>query len=322
MRQYLHIGSCDCTDCAPEASLRWALDATLPLLVEKAEFEDPFKTDELALAATLSLAFNVASDDAYAMLMGAMQPPVDLRVLDETLNKSSERMRELITVAVAAEVLEILQTAARNGALDATVNAAPARRVQDRPSGPPPPVFAGAPMASRVVDSTLESVKHYAQKYFDTVLRPGIQSRITTVLENTPVTDVPSAAALQSAVTKAFKAQGYWKTVANAAVSRVYHYAFLKTAQLSGYRGYKWVSVVDTRTSEVCLTLNGLEFWVADAVNTLESMAATEDPEAATKLMPWRNSVETTGLSAPELRAAGYVVPPAHPHCRSTLVAV
>jgi hypothetical protein len=64
----------------------------------------------------------------------------------------------------------------------------------------------------------------------------------------------------------------------------------------------------------------GTEFWIADAVNLIERAAFSDDPEAASRIMPWRQAGEVKDKNAQELRDLGFLVPPAHPHCRSTLL--
>lgn len=315
-----HVGICTCRACEPEASLLWAMDSTMPFLAVRATFEDPFEAEEMALAAVLAATFDSASEDSRALLLASLSPPVDLRLFEAAIDESRSLLKAVATSVLLEDVRSIIWRTLGFGAADAETSASPQDRLRNRPVSGQPSALRDSPMAVRVADNVVDSVQFYANGYFDNVLLPTIRMRVLEILDATGPTSVPDSLMLQRAVNRAFTQRGYWRMLSNAATSRAYHYGLLKTASLLGRRGYRWHTVVDNRTSAVCLTMNGLEFWVTDAINALEGMAATGDPQAATKLMPWRAPEEIQGQSAVDLRAAGLLVPPAHPHCRSTLV--
>lgn len=256
--------------------------------------------------------------DVLASISGNYDP----RRLEEVLGANLPRMQRLFSREVEQSVRETLEKTMRLGFLDAVYSIAPADRVSNRSVSSVTYNLNESPSAKRVLESSVASLGYYVNRYYPETLLPSLRNSLAQIVSATSVTDVVDAAKVAVAVDKAFTVKGYWQILSSAAVSRVYHYGYLKTAQLNGKRAYRWHTVVDSSTSDVCLGLHGQEFWIADAVNMLESVAMTDDPEAATKLMPWRTPADVGGADAANLRLAGVSVPPAHPHCRSTLVTV
>lgn len=283
---------------------------------------DPFLSSELAIFGVLYAAFEDTASLVKQALINELTGGYDPRKIEETLSANLLRMQRVLSPDLQSSVRETLNAALKAGFTDSLNSARPADRVSARPLITASYELNNTPSARRVVDSAVESVAHYANKYYGDALIPSLRVAIFKVVEGTSATSTVDVALIASAIEKAFSVKAYWRVLSNAAASRVYHYGYLKTAQLNGKRAYQWHTVVDSSTSDVCLGLHGQEFWIADAVNLIESVAMTDDPEAATKLMPWRTPDNAGGADAANLRLAGVSVPPAHPHCRSTLVTV
>lgn len=133
-----------------------------------------------------------------------------------------------------------------------------------------------------------------------------------------------------------------WDVLASDAVGRT-----RSLVQLSSYRDavldrYRWVSVQDERTTEICQFLDGQVFSVGLALSRFEQMEAS--PGSIRELQPWlrRRGAEVHArvgtrshvvarlegnrpqpvMAAAELQSLGIGSPPAHALCRATTVAV
>lgn len=89
---------------------------------------------------------------------------------------------------------------------------------------------------------------------------------------------------------------------------------------------YEIVEVMDSHTCEYCKHMNGKKFSVAESFSKVEDMDFG-DGSILRERFPFVTSVfkkpeEMDGLSASELSAKGVSMPPYHPSCRGTIVAV
>ena len=85
-----------------------------------------------------------------------------------------------------------------------------------------------------------------------------------------------------------------------------------------GYRAYRLDAVIDSRTTEVCRSLNGKEFWLADAVARLEKLARVA-PEEIAEQSPWLALEDVDGMDSAALSKNGILTPPFHANCRTTM---
>lgn len=119
------------------------------------------------------------------------------------------------------------------------------------------------------------------------------------------------------------KSEPYFGIVANVATSRAYHYGMLDTARTLKYTGFRFVAVLDKRTSRICRAMNGKTFWIADALTLLDKVAsAGDDVERVKKLTPWVDASDVAGKSTAALSKMGVMVPPLHPKCRSSVIPI
>jgi hypothetical protein len=171
-----------------------------------------------------------------------------------------------------------------------------------------------------IVDGITKAAGYYTNGFFNKQIVPEIQAMIQEFLSNpTDPLASPDLAPLRALIDARFKSVPYWRVVANAAASRGYHWGYLKAAQQSSLTGYELVAVIDSRTSEICLELNGKKFWIADALAVMEPAVLSDDPEAVKQAMPWQKASDVKNLSVDELRALGCLVPPFHGNCRTTI---
>lgn len=148
-------------------------------------------------------------------------------------------------------------------------------------------------------------------------------------------------------------ASSYWRMLAGVHANNVRGYANLGALEQEGIRTYRFEAVLDERTSEVCRFMHGRTFDVRVALDSIESAINADTPEEMANAQPWvqssggsiyirsgenkvtlatveepgkgvagRVGVYSTEYSDEELAALGVLVPPLHPHCRSTIVAV
>lgn len=148
-------------------------------------------------------------------------------------------------------------------------------------------------------------------------------------------------------------ARTYWRVLSSVHANNVRGFANLGALDDSGIRTYRFEAVLDERTSEVCRFMHGRTFDVRVALDNIEAAVNAATPEEMAAAQPWvqssggriyirsgdkRTDIATieepgkgvagrvgtysTEFSDDELAALGVVVPPLHPHCRSTIVAV
>lgn len=152
-------------------------------------------------------------------------------------------------------------------------------------------------------------------------------------------------------------ARSYWNTVAAIHMTRARSWGQLATFTEAGIDRYVWESVLDEVTSEVCRFMHGKVFEVESAVDRYKQVEASPYPTDVEDLQPWVKQgvtadgqqylfTETRGqthmlaqvtkpgygkqdrvgkyaraASSSRLQSLGIDSPPAHPNCRSTLVA-
>src|SRR4029077_2571112 len=81
------------------------------------------------------------------------------------------------------------------------------------------------------------------------------------------------------------------------------------------------------RTSKICRELNGRVFEVDRSLDYMDSVLQATDPESLKSLAPFVDGSNAgihrlEKMSDEELQAAGVMVPPFHPNCRTILVMV
>lgn len=123
---------------------------------------------------------------------------------------------------------------------------------------------------------------------------------------------------------------GYSEILVANAANRGRNMAFLSSFADAGIERFRWNSVLDERTSEVCTFLNGREFAVETGTKLMGEVSDAETPAEVKEITPWRSEgqLRTTAGKGPtstqnaRLAAAGVMVPPAHGRCRSVIEAV
>lgn len=178
----------------------------------------------------------------------------------------------------------------------------------------------GMPSVASVHAGIVRAARYSTNRYFNDIVLPTIIRRIDALLEGAAPTDVPDFADIREGLYQRLRSVPYWRVVASAAASRAYHYGYLRAAQARGRLAYRWKAVLDERTSAICRHMNGKEFSVAEAVSLLERAAAEEDIAGVKRVLPWLRMAEVNGMTKDQLRARGFMVPPAHGLCRSTIV--
>lgn len=114
---------------------------------------------------------------------------------------------------------------------------------------------------------------------------------------------------------------------ANLTTSRLVSFGFLSEAADSGVLRYKLQAVMDDKTSDICISLDGREFEVQQSLDYMQRVLETVDPESLKIISPFVSGSASSidrmdGMTDEELQAAGIMVPPFHVHCRTILVLV
>lgn len=151
------------------------------------------------------------------------------------------------------------------------------------------------------------------------------------------------------------RSKSYWEVSATAFLNRARTSTQLNSFEEAGIRRYRFVAVLDQRTTDICRFMDGRVFNVSDALDVQRKAEALDDPDEIRDLQPWvyqgseggrpilyyekkgerrrvayidasgvgakdERGLFSEALDAAALRKAGILVPPLHPKCRSTIV--
>lgn len=257
--------------------------------------------EELAIAAVLGAALAKKSG-AFISDVEDLLRREDFGRLDDRIRVAKNEMDEIFTDTVEEKVYRSVSAEMDKGALMAGFEL----------------VFKDTPSRGAVLDGMVASTKYYTNNYFNSFVVPSLQEAVQKhfMLGSGGAEEF---AEIQELLKSRLKSVPYWRTVANVAASRSYHYGMLKAGSLGGMRGYRLWNPMDARTSAVCKSLYMKEFWLADAVSLVERTAGAESAEEVKHLQPWLSAKQVEGLSSSELASRGVMVPPFHGLCRTTL---
>lgn len=110
----------------------------------------------------------------------------------------------------------------------------------------------------------------------------------------------------------------YSDVTANAASNRAYNYGVLRGGRATGFTVYTYSAITDGVTSDICLWMNGRQFFVSDALAIAERAAGS--PAEVATIQPWPRPDDVLGRSTTSLRSDNIIQPPLHGNCRSIVV--
>jgi hypothetical protein len=263
---------------------------------------EEFLPDELILAAVLGVAFLRAGEPAVEQMFKTLDAE-GIRALDKAIDTAEPSFKQVFSYGeTSKKTKEAIQHVMRTGA-----GMAGSRTLID-----------DAFRTNEILDDMVQATKYFTNNYFTTQVAPQLRGIVQNAI-NTGVLDEETYRLVRQTMADRLYSVPYWRIVANAAASRGYHYGAVKAGMIVGKRAYRLVAVLDDRTSDICRTLNGKEFWLADAEVQATRIAVAENDEIKT-VAPWVKNVEQVlGKSATELRDAGYLLPPFHANCRTTI---
>lgn len=267
--------------------------------------DDPFLVDELEMAQALSrAAFDIADDEVLPLYEELLDDPenFDQDKLDEVNREAESVWQDVWPLAVVSVAASIASAFAKG---EASIQRG---------------ATAGSISAQQVLDQMLEVNGWHTNRFFNEQVLPSLQREVAKVLGATGAMDVPDFTTVREIMERRLKSVPYWRTVANASASRVYHYGLLKAADAQGMTTFRFKAILDDRTSDICRTVNGTTWHIPDALLLMEQVAASgADPSVVKQLMPWVRPEDVQGKDATALRDMGVMVPPLHGNCRSTL---
>lgn len=287
--------------------------------------KDPWYRDELALAALLGAFWLAGIKNIKPILDGALVGTYDKSKLDDALAQANATMGNLVTgndaVKLSQQIDQLIIIGAQQvrGAGSAT-GAGITNHVGPTTVGKGT-ILEDSPSAKQVLDGVANAAGYYTNNHFNTQVIPAIQRDIAAMLADHTGLHKPDLAPIRDALDKRLASVPYWRLVANAAASRAFHYGVAKSGQLTRATSYTWDSIIDNKTSAICISLNGRTFQLADAVNLMERAAAASPAQQRT-IMPWPTREQTAAIpdmTNAQLRDLGFIVPPAHGNCRSTI---
>lgn len=142
----------------------------------------------------------------------------------------------------------------------------------------------------------------------------------------------------QEKATKAMEAipkatDRYWQAVTTNSLNLARSYTLLSTMKANNIRGYRIVAVIDSRTTNICLALDGKEFLVSQAFPMFDNIANATSIEELSQYKPmvtqdkegnyYANGEQFgANVASDQLTRMGVMFPPFHWGCRSTLQAI
>ncbi len=173
-----------------------------------------------------------------------------------------------------------------------------------------------------IVDGMVDASNYYTNQFFNTQVMPSLHAAVEKSISN-PAGATTDFRNIRAVMDKRLKSVPYWRVVGNAAASRAYHFGLLRAAEQSGRgRAFRFVAVLDARTSAICQSLDGTEWPVRTGVEFMERIAKVQHPEDIKDIAPWMSNDDIQGMSPDQLAEAGVIVPPLHGNCRSSIAVI
>lgn len=116
------------------------------------------------------------------------------------------------------------------------------------------------------------------------------------------------------------KGSDYFEGLAEHTTNRTRELGKITGYEKAGVEKYEIRAVIDDRTSDVCLEMDGQIFEVSSGVEFRDTILSLDDPEQIKAVAPWRTGSEISGLSTADL-PPGMELPPYHWRCRTVTVA-
>lgn len=284
---------------------------------------DPFLEYELAI--TLELAARAESflPSAEEIIKKAFYIPIAQKAAGDKTKEYTARIEEAVSALEQADALwrtQGLTVEAENIISYALGDALTAgTKMAYQMTGSLLPLSNQA--RSAMMDGMLKASKYYSNNFFNAQVMPALMKAVNLGAGTSGDNLIWST--VRDVLHKRLKSVPYWRVVANAAASRAYHYGLVKSGQAAGRRYFQYHAILDSKTSDVCWTLHGTQWPLADAISLMERIAAAE-PEEVKDIAPWKTMADLEPfLNSPlGLQGMGVVVPPLHGNCRSTIILV
>ena len=174
------------------------------------------------------------------------------------------------------------------------------------------------PSRPTIEQGLVNSAKYYTNEYFNRIVMPAIYGNAMAKLDGETDINDDFFWELRETLDRRLRSVPYWRLVAQQSASRAYHYGLARAGLSRGRTAYRLDATLDERTTDVCRTLDGKTFWLADAVEHLEHIATTP-PQYIAEEDPWIEYHVVAGATNEELAAARIITPPFHAHCRTTM---
>lgn len=217
-----------------------------------------------------------------------------------------------------------------------------------------------APVDREAIDNLPRSQMVYIKDQYgnradtlDLIAKKVVASGLERGLGRDDISEELSGRLEQSGV---LRTKSYWELIASDFANKARTVTQLNTFDRAEIVRYRYVSVLDQVTSEICRLLNNRVFSVKKAVDRMRKAIALQDPEEIKSASPWvqagknsagesilyfdrggkrqtvarvdeagegeKDKIGTYGnvMSNKQLEAAGVTVPPRHGHCRSDIV--
>ncbi len=160
----------------------------------------------------------------------------------------------------------------------------------------------------------------FIKDYYDSQLSQGINSILKDYVTGGKTIKEVSEDFYKKYNDATEKGQAYFEGLAEHTASRSRELGKITGFEKAGIEYYEVRAIIDDRTSDICLSMNGRIFSVLDGINFRDSILSMDNPEDIKSVAPWRSSSEVENLHTSDL-PAGMELPPYHFRCRTVVVA-
>lgn len=126
-------------------------------------------------------------------------------------------------------------------------------------------------------------------------------------------------------------AQSYYKGLSSSTYNRAQNYNRIAGMNQAGIEGYEIQAIIDRRTSQICIQMNGRRFTIKQGNETIDAVLSAPDAEALRAIAPWRKNLSEFGIAgndafkkgprakafSDKLADAGMALPLYHFRCRT-----
>lgn len=163
---------------------------------------------------------------------------------------------------------------------------------------------------------------YWIENYYDNNLKETMRKGVKEILSQ-GLSYNDAGTELKNMLNGRFgKSKSYWEGLANHIITRSRSFGTVSGLVAAGAKYYRYVAVLDHRTSKICMALHNRVFEVKQAVKLRDKLLSAKDPEKVKDISPWLTDKQVEKRVVGKLTIKlndGLVLPPQHFNCRSII---